>query len=75
MLEQMPGDGAFPQLVEAGGEAGEGGIEMITDLAVESGDFAEEIATLDRVSDPGAADYPYGGPGSQQRSRKLEGGR
>ena len=35
----------------------------------------EEIATLDRVSDPGAADYPYGGPGSQQRSRKIEGGR
>jgi aryl-alcohol dehydrogenase-like predicted oxidoreductase len=35
----------------------------------------EEIATLDRVSDPGAADYPYGGPGSQQRSRKVEGGR
>ncbi len=35
----------------------------------------EETATLDRVSDPGAADYPYGGPGSQQRSRKVEGGR
>jgi aryl-alcohol dehydrogenase-like predicted oxidoreductase len=35
----------------------------------------EETATLDRVSDPGAADYPYGGPGSQQRSRKIEGGR
>jgi len=35
----------------------------------------EEIVTLDRVSDPGAADYPYGGPGSQQRSRKIEGGR
>ena len=35
----------------------------------------EEIATLERVSDPGAADYPYGGPGSQQRSRKVEGGR
>jgi aryl-alcohol dehydrogenase-like predicted oxidoreductase len=35
----------------------------------------EETAALDAASDPGAADYPYGGPGSQQRSRKLEGGR
>jgi aryl-alcohol dehydrogenase-like predicted oxidoreductase len=35
----------------------------------------EETAALDVASDPGAADYPYGGPGSQQRSRKLEGGR
>jgi aryl-alcohol dehydrogenase-like predicted oxidoreductase len=36
---------------------------------------SDEVATLDRASDPGAADYPYGGPGSQQRSRKVEGGR
>jgi aryl-alcohol dehydrogenase-like predicted oxidoreductase len=35
----------------------------------------EETEALDAASDPGAADYPYGGPGSQQRSRKLEGGR
>jgi aryl-alcohol dehydrogenase-like predicted oxidoreductase len=35
----------------------------------------EETAALDAASDPGAADYPYGEPGSQQRSRKLEGGR
>jgi aryl-alcohol dehydrogenase-like predicted oxidoreductase len=35
----------------------------------------EEAARLDKVSDPGAADYPYGGPGSQQRSRKITGGR
>ncbi|HTW10067.1 MAG TPA: aldo/keto reductase [Acidimicrobiales bacterium] len=34
-----------------------------------------EVAALDDASDPGAADYPYGGPGSQQRSRKIEGGR
>ncbi len=34
-----------------------------------------ETQTLDTASDPGAADYPYGGPGSTQRSRKLEGGR
>jgi len=35
----------------------------------------EEVVALDQASDPGAADYPYGGPGSQQRSRKIEGGR
>ena len=35
----------------------------------------EETARLDAASDPGAADYPYGGPGVEQRERKLEGGR
>ena len=35
---------------------------------------SEETARLDAASDPGAADYPYGGPGTAQRSRKLEGG-
>jgi aryl-alcohol dehydrogenase-like predicted oxidoreductase len=34
-----------------------------------------EVATLDQASDPGAADYPYGGPGTEQRSRRIEGGR
>jgi aryl-alcohol dehydrogenase-like predicted oxidoreductase len=34
-----------------------------------------ETEVLDAASDPGTADYPYGGPGSRQRSRKLEGGR
>ena len=36
---------------------------------------AAETAALDAASDPGAADYPYGGPGVEQRSRRLEGGR
>jgi aryl-alcohol dehydrogenase-like predicted oxidoreductase len=31
----------------------------------------DEIARLDAASDPGAADYPYGGPGIGQRSRRL----
>jgi aryl-alcohol dehydrogenase-like predicted oxidoreductase len=31
----------------------------------------EEAAVLDAASDPGAADYPYGGPGTEQRSRGL----
>ena len=35
----------------------------------------EETARLDAASDPGAADYPYGGPGAEQRSRKIQGGR
>ena len=36
---------------------------------------AEETGRLDAASDPGAADYPYGGPGNDQRSRRIEGGR
>jgi len=35
----------------------------------------EETERLDRASDPGAADYPYGGPGTTQRDRPIEGGR
>jgi len=31
----------------------------------------KEVALLDEASDPGAADYPYGGPGQEQRSRSL----
>jgi len=34
---------------------------------------AEETAQLDAASDPAPADYPYGGPGTEQRSRVLEG--
>ena len=36
---------------------------------------AEEAATLTDASDPAPADYPYGGPGVEQRSRQLAGGR
>ena len=36
---------------------------------------ADETARLDAASDPAPADYPYGGPGIDQRSRKIEGGR
>lgn len=35
----------------------------------------DETTLLDDASDPNPADYPYGGPGRTQRSRKLEGGR
>jgi len=33
----------------------------------------DEIARLDAASDPAPADYPYGGPGTEQRSRALAG--
>jgi aryl-alcohol dehydrogenase-like predicted oxidoreductase len=33
----------------------------------------DEIARLDAASDPAPADYPYGGPGTEQRSRPLAG--
>jgi aryl-alcohol dehydrogenase-like predicted oxidoreductase len=33
----------------------------------------EETARLDEASDPAPADYPYGGPGVEQRSRALTG--
>jgi len=35
----------------------------------------DETAALDAASDPDPADYPYGGPGVEQRSRRVEGGR
>lgn len=35
----------------------------------------EHTRRLDEASDPRPADYPYGGPGAEQRSRRLEGGR
>jgi aryl-alcohol dehydrogenase-like predicted oxidoreductase len=31
----------------------------------------QEVARLDAASDPAPADYPYGGPGTEQRSRTL----
>lgn len=33
----------------------------------------DETARLDTASDPAAADYPYGGPGTDQRSRVVAG--
>ena len=35
---------------------------------------AEETARLDAISDPGAAGYPYGDVGTEQRSRAASGG-
>lgn len=36
---------------------------------------AEEISTLNTVSAPQIGDYPYGNGGTNQRNRKIEGGR
>jgi hypothetical protein len=36
---------------------------------------ADDTAVLDAASDPATADYPYGGPGDEQRSRLISGGR
>jgi len=33
----------------------------------------DEIRRLDQASDPSPADYPYGGPGAEQRSRQIAG--
>jgi aryl-alcohol dehydrogenase-like predicted oxidoreductase len=35
----------------------------------------DEMSRLDEVSAPTFADYPYGRPGIEQRSRRIEGGR
>ena len=35
----------------------------------------DEHARLDEVSAPDVPDYPYGGPGRDQRSRRIDGGR
>lgn len=35
----------------------------------------EHRERLDKASDPQPADYPYGGPGIEQRSRRISGGR
>ena len=51
----MPGDGAVPELVEAGGEAGEGGFEVVADLAVERSALADEVTAL-------ADEQEQGGP-------------
>jgi hypothetical protein len=46
VAEQVPGEGALPELVEAGGEAGQGGFEVVADLAVEGGALADEVAAV-----------------------------
>ena len=56
MLEQVPGDGTVPELIEAGGVPGQGGFEVVADLAVEGRAFADEVAAV-------ANEQLQGGPG------------
>lgn len=56
MLEEVPGDDALPELVEAGGIAWQRGLQVIADLAVERRAFANQVAAM-------ADDELQGGPG------------
>jgi hypothetical protein len=56
----------FPELVEAGGEAWQGGFEVVADLAVQGGPLAHEVAAV-------ADDELQGGPG--RIARGFEQGR
>ena len=56
VAEQMPGDGALPEFVEAGGEARQGCFEVLANLAVEGGALADQVAAV-------ADDELQGGPG------------
>ena len=49
-------------------------LEQLTDNLAAAGLHLseEETARLDAASDPGAADYPYGGPGIHQRGRTVD---
>src|SRR5262249_7590327 len=51
-----PGQGALPELVEAGGEPGQGGLQVVADLAVEGGALADQAAAM-------ADEQEQGGPG------------
>src|SRR5580704_8656303 len=52
----MPGDRAVPELVEASGEAGYDGFEVLADLAVEGGALLDQVAAM-------ADQELQGGPG------------
>jgi aryl-alcohol dehydrogenase-like predicted oxidoreductase len=49
-------------------------LEQLTDNLAAAGLHLseDETARLDAASDPGAADYPYGGPGIHQRGRAVD---
>ena len=44
--EEVPGTISLPEIAEAGGEAGEGGIEVFADLGLEHGAFADEFTAV-----------------------------
>ena len=67
----MPGAVAFHRVCEAGGEAGQGGFEVLADLAAELADFAHEVAAM-------ADEELQGGPGfvafGLEQSEAVDGG-
>ena len=46
VLNQVPGTGSIPKLVEASGKAREGGFEVFADLATNQGHLEDEIAAM-----------------------------
>jgi hypothetical protein len=44
--DELEGDVAVPELVEAGGIAGHGGIEVFADLAGEGGSLVDQVAAM-----------------------------
>jgi len=56
VAEQVPGDLALPEFVEAGGIAGHGRLEVVANLAVEGRALADQVAAV-------ADDELQGGPG------------
>ena len=56
VLEQVPGNGALPEFVEAGGEAGQGRLQVVANLTIEGGALADQIAAM-------ADEQLQGGPG------------
>ena len=54
--QQVPGDGALPELVEAGRVARQGGVEVLPDLTVQRGALGDQITAV-------ADEQLQGGPG------------
>jgi hypothetical protein len=61
VTEEVPGHSAVPELVEAVGESGEGSLEVVADLAVEGGAFADQIAAVTDEQLQGGPGFVAGG--------------
>src|SRR5262249_3509958 len=44
--DQLPGTITSPEIAKAGGEAGEGGVEVLADLRLQRGGLADEVASV-----------------------------
>ena len=61
MLQEVPGDGAVPEFVEAGGEARQGGFEVFADLTIERSAFADQVAAMAGQELQGGPSFIAGG--------------